>query len=312
MEFDSVLDLVKAVYGEILYRNTSISKDVIPVSTEFYPYLTKKLNIDPDKIPEIMEILSEAKMIFSFVLANSSIKQDIVSGFVVTKGDIILTALKRSNESLETLYSNECNRKIPAEKLILELSGKREKYNNTPIGIAANISMMLSHYRSLLERNILQYSDKIQMKLLTEALRDKHSVEEYIKKPEKIKPKAAGSSFKREIHAEETPSEPSKPNSESTIINEFKSFSKNHPIEKTLKIYGIELYTRSCFRDYQFNLIQKLLDDGHISTQDDLLKIKQLLEKERMNSDENIKLNEYAAEINSLMKCINDKLKAFK
>jgi hypothetical protein len=312
MQSDSVLDLVKSVYSEILYRNTSISKDVIPVSTEFFPYLEKRLNIDPDKIPEIMEILTEAKMIFSFVLSNSSIKQEVVNGFVVTKGDVILAALKRSNDTLETLYSHECNRKTPADKLILELSGKREKYNNTPIGIAANISMMLAHYKSLLERNILQYSEKIQSKLLAEVLRDKPSIEEYIKKPEKSKPKAAGSSFTREVEKTETPPETSRHVSEASIFSEFSSFSKNHPIEKTLKIYGIELYTRSCFRDYQFNLIQKLLDDGHISTHDDLLKIKQLLEKERMNSDKNIKLNEYAGEINNLMKCINDKLKAFK
>ena len=84
--------------------------------------------------------------------------------------------------------------------------------------------------------------------------------------------------------------------------------SKNS-IEKTLTVYGVEFYSRVCFREYQFGLIQKLIEDGHINERDDLMLAKKMLQKTRANSDQDLNLQKYAHDINDLEKLINEKIK---
>ncbi len=76
-------------------------------------------------------------------------------------------------------------------------------------------------------------------------------------------------------------------------------------------MYGVEFYTRLCFRDYQFSVMQKIVEEGMISKENDLKAVKTLLDKARQNSDNDVKINDYAKEINELLKTINLKLKSF-
>jgi len=71
----------------------------------------------------------------------------------------------------------------------------------------------------------------------------------------------------------------------------------------------VEFYSRVCFREYQFTLVQKLIEDGHIADSDDLMQAKKMLQKTRANSDQDLNLQKYAHDINDLERIINDKLK---
>jgi hypothetical protein len=91
--------------------------------------------------------------------------------------------------------------------------------------------------------------------------------------------------------------------------HDIKKYASKHSVEKALVVYGVELYTRVCFRDNQYALIQKLVEEGIIADRGDLRVIKSLIQKERINSDTKPELQEYALEINNLEKAVNQRLK---
>lgn len=311
MEFTSLTDLVMAVFDEIRDRNTRPVKDPVPLSSPFHHYLEKKFGIREEKVPELMAMLKNAKMIFGLNLAGSEQSSSgSLVGYVITRGDVIQQARKRAEEALEKLYTDEFHRKISSEKIITELRPKRDEYANTPLGITANMVSLLIHFQSLLERNILQYSDKIKEKLLAEELDKGGPVNSYLgigAAPSQSRSAVPASAQKKA--AAPAPEEIQKKSRDSAKYEDLRNHTGSDSPEKTLKLYGIEFYTRVCFRDYQFAHMQKLVEDGYISKSHDLKTVKVHLEKERMNSDKDLRLIDYAADINSLMKCLNEKLK---
>jgi len=314
MEIISLIELALAVYREIELSNTSYSlgKDVVPLSDKFVPYLEKKLNLAPEKIPILFEILAKSKMIFSFPINEPKNKEDEIRGLVIAKGPIIISVRKKCDEVFEKLYTHEFNRKVPIEKLLVEFSSVKKDFENTPLGIAANISSMLLHSQNTLERNILQYSEKITTKLLSTELEKCDPLETFFKHSAKDNKPDMNASKKAPAVKQIKTAESQKKGSIDTLQpNDVLNPAKNNSIEKTLKLYGVEFYTRLCFRDYQFSVMQKIVEEGMISKENDLKAVKTLLDKARQNSDNDVKINDYAKEINELLKTINLKLKSF-
>jgi hypothetical protein len=312
MEFESLSDLLLAIYEEIKDYNSSMAIDIVPISTSFYQSLEKRMNLDPEKIPRLMEILVNAKMIFSFPLTQDDGSDSAPRGFVLTRGDIISIVQKRQNGLLEKLYTDTTGKKASAQSLAADYADLKGKYNGTPLGMAVQTVMTLPHYKSLLERNIFKYSDKNIQKLFEDELAKAPSLSSFMKPQSK---KTAAPVEKNHPAALKTDTIPSIFDTgesrikDSARYEEFTSYINKNPLEKTLRMYGIEFYSRVCFREYRFAHIHKLVTDGKIAEKKDLLAIKVLLEKVRQNSDNDLRLNEFAGEINALMKCINDMIK---
>ena len=306
MDFTSLKDLVLIVYDEIRDRNSRFTGDAVPISSQLIPLLAQKYSLDTGKIPALFEILVKSKMIFAFpVTSNEGSHSDQKFGFVITKGDVIQSIRKKYEQLFEKLYTDEFHKKVPVEKLILEFTSRRSEFNDTPLGIFAGIVTMLQHYQSLLERNILQYSDKNKEKELAVEIGKCGPIKSYF-----------NDSYKPAQQKNNNPAPASKQSADAVRravdtprYDELKAYTSNNSMEKTLKLYGVEFYTRVCFREYKFNHVQRVIEDDFIKKTGDLKTIKTLLEKERMNSDKDIRINEYASEINSLMKCINNRLK---
>lgn len=303
MKFNDIREIITTVLKEIGERNTLMGKDPVPLSSQLFPALEKKYRLQKNRIPSIIQMLVKANMIFSFPVADSveDGSSSAIEGYVVTKGDIIIKLRKRYEETFEKLYTDEFQRKVPAEKLVLEFSGKRQDFNNTPLGIVANIVVMLIHYQGVLERNILKYSEKTQEKEMTSLLATAGPLETFVI--------SCGDEIEEAPAVTDAPKETLRRATDSERSEEMRQISAGQSIEKTLKMYGVEFYTRVCFREYQFAHMQKIIDDGSITKASDLKSVKKLLEKERTNSDKDLRINEYAREINDLMKSINNALK---
>ncbi len=306
MEIKQVSDILTLIYEEIKDKNTFMGKEAVPLSSHFFPYLARKYRLLPHRIPVLMDILVNVKMVFSLPVAEIKEAGETTSlnGYVLTKGDLIVKLRKHYEQLFEHLYTDEFQRKMPVEKLILEFSTKREEYNNTPIGIVANITTLLAHYQSHLERNILKFAESEKEKALAAALLAADSFDTFVISGKEGEHKGASST---KISAKNP--DPQKNTSSADQLDEIHAYTSSHSLDRTLKLYGIELYTRACFREYQFSHLIKVIEDGHIKKSGDLKTVKRILEKERMNSDRDMKINEYANDINTLMKCINEKLR---
>jgi hypothetical protein len=315
MKFNDSREILNTVFNEIRDRNTLMGKDAVPLTSQLFPLLAKKYRLDQSRIPSLMQILKNANMIFSFPVAEilDEGKAYSIEGYVITRGDLILKLRKRYEETFEKLYTDEFQRKMPADKLVTEFANKRQEFNNTPLGITANIVMMLIHYQGVLERNILKYSEKMQEKELASLLPKAGPPESFVlsRGDESEAATSAGASTNASERKFTDDKEPGRRATDTDRGEEMRQIGGTQSIDKTMKMYGIEFYTRVCFREYQFTHMQKIIDDGNITRTSDLKTVKKLLEKERMNSDKDQRINEYAREINDLMKSINGALKRF-
>ncbi len=295
--------IIMNIYQEMRDRNYDNTPESIPLSDDFFPHISKKYGVLAFSVPKLIQVLVDSRMIFSMEVVSEERKNKIlgVNGFIVTEGNILAKLRKVYEDKLIHLYSQEFHKKTTIEKIIRDLVPKLDELNNTPIGRTANIVLMIEHYSSVLARNIMDYSKKVQEKIYAESISqlDESTIFARTDNAKNTETK------KEESNKSQTRSRRA---ADSDRYQEFKQYSNKHSIEKTLTLYGVDFYTRVCFRDYNFSIIEKLIQDGNIRDQRDLLVIKKYLKRERANSDQDLKLQKYANQINSLEKTINSAL----
>ncbi len=296
-------ELLNAIYVDLRKRNTVRGVQAVPQSDEFFEYITKTYSLIPFAIPKLIKILVDSHKVFSFKIIEADRKERIrrIDGLVVAEGNIIKSLLDTFGDELIRAYSHEFSTKYSVEKIIKEFFSRINDYNNTPLGRMANIVINLMAIQSTLERNIMQYGVKWQEKQLRTEIENSDPLSYFIESKGE-QPSAADSA---PIASEET----SRRGTDSIKFEDFKKYLSKNSVEKTLMVYGVEFYSRVCFRDYQFSLVQKLIEEDVIHQKDDLITVKKMLQKTRSNSDQDLNLQRYANEINNLEKLINNKIK---
>jgi hypothetical protein len=283
-------ELLHNVYSEIKIQNSRFDSRSVPDTSELITLLSTRLNIIPFTIPKLLKYLSDASMLFSFTIVEEDRKNKIkkMDSHLVAEGPIISELKNIYSKELAKLFTHEHTIKYTADNVVREYIPSALKYNNTEIGKIGNIAVMTTHYEIIFERNILNYSKVNIEKKLKDVLSSAEPLTYFVNAEKPAEPQKARRA---------TDMKPS--------MSDFINYSKQNSIEKTLALYGIDFYARVCFRDYNFTGLSKLIDSGHIKHKNDLITIKSRLAAVRSNSDVDIKLQNYASEINSLEKTIN-------
>jgi hypothetical protein len=305
---NSLEELLNNIYTDIRKKNSERSPYSIPLSDEIYEQNAKKYSLLPFSVPALFKILVDSHRVFQFKIVEADRKERIrrIDGFVVTEGNVVKSLIEVFTDELIREFSDEFSKRYTVEKIMKELMPKINDYNNTSLGKAANVVINLMSFQSLLERNIMHYGVKWQEKQLKIELEKCGPIENFIDIA------SGGGAAAQEVKNETAGAAPEagdRQAADRTKLRDFKSYSSKESLGKTLTVYGVEFYTRVCFRDNQYALVQKLVDDGVIKEKEDLISIKKLLQKERMSSDTNMDIQKYANEINNLEKSINLLLK---
>lgn len=297
-------ELLNTIYIDIRKENCERGPRGIPQSDTFYDYLTKTYSVIPYTIPNLIKILLDTHKIFSFNTVEANNKKQIrrVEGFVVAEGNIIKSLLEFFSDELMREYSHEFSTKYSVEKIIKEFYPKLGEYNNTVLGKTATIVINLMSIQAGLERAIMQYNPKWQEKQIKIEIEKTDGISAFIDRPGKPQRKGEGGGANDD-------KDNNRRVTDTPRYDEFKKYVSKNTIEKTLVVYGAEFYSRVCFREYQFSLMQKLIEDGRISEAVDLHVVKKMLQKTRANSDQDLNLQKYAHDINDLEKTINQKIK---
>lgn len=296
-------ELLYSIYTDIRKYNSSRNMQAIPLSDWFFDEIQVRYNLIPFSIPKLAKILADSHKIFLFKIVEADRKERIrrVDGMVTTEGNVIKDLLGFYDDELVRAYSHEFAKKITVERIIKEFFPLIDRYNNTHIGKIANIVMHLMSFESTIERNISQFNPKWQEKQLKLEIEKSDPLSFFVDDGSNSPISGNGES---RVSADKNRRAIDLPKYE-----EFKKYMSKNSIEKTLTVYGVEFYSRVCFREYQFTLVQKLIEDGHISEIDDLMLAKKMLQKTRANSDQDFNLQKYAHDINDLERVINEKLK---
>ena len=300
-------ELLNNICIDVRKKNTERSPRSIPQSDEFYEFCSKKYKLIPFGVPALFKILVDSHKIFQFNIVEADRKERIlrIDGFAVTEGNIIKSLVDFYTDELIREFSDEFAKRYSIDKILKEFMPIINDYNNTSLGRVANIVINLMSLQSVLERNIMQYGVKWQEKQLKIEIEKSDPISYFldledggrtaqVSKREALMP-AGEAGIKK--------------TGERSRLKEFTSYSNKNSIEKTLTVYGVEFYTRVCFRDNQYSLVQKLIEEGVIREKEDLLSIKRLLQRERLSSDTDMNIQKFANDINNLEKSINAILK---
>jgi len=295
-------ELLNAIYIDIRKRNSDRGLQAIPQSDEFFEQITKAYSLIPFAIPKLIKMLVDSHKVFSFTIVEADRKERIrrVEGLVVAEGNIVKDLLQRYGDELVRAYSHEFSTKYTVERIIKEFYPKLQEYNNTHIGKIAYMVINLMGIQSNLERNIMQYGVKWQEKQLKTEIENSDPIDYFIETASGIGSTDGGAKGGAEQGPRAT---------DAAKYEDLKRYLTKNSVEKTITVYGIEFYSRVCFREYQFSLMQKLIEDGIVHDKDDLKLVKKMLQKTRSNSDQDLNLQKYANDINDLEKLINNKIK---
>jgi len=290
-------ELLAAILEEIRARNTVPGPKSIPESVEFVDELAKRYGLVPFGIPKLLNILCEAHKIFSFTIVEADRKEKIrrIEGYVVAEGNVITKLVAWHGDELVKAYAEEFSIKYSVDRIVKEFYPRINKYNNTWLGKQANIVVNLMSFLKILERNIAQYSPAWQEKQLKAEIEKSDPLSFFLETKDSNQPGSRSQEVRRAV--------------DSSRYEELARYASKNTIEKALAVYGIEFYTRVCFREYRFVHIKKLIEEGRIANDDDLRVVKRMLQKTRENADRDLNLQQYARIINELEKSINEKLK---
>ncbi|MGL4368942.1 MAG: hypothetical protein ACRCUT_04625 [Spirochaetota bacterium] len=312
---DDVVSLVEKIYHEIESRNNTLTRNPIPQSDEFTGKVASLFNLDQTKISELIQTLVNSFMIFSFDTVDENIPLGIkkVEGYALADGPLLERLKKACNEELELQYTNQFTIKLSCDKIRGEVASKWEQFNNTDVGRVFRMSIMLERCSRILEREIMKYGKRSQEKQFAAECAKLSNLESYLKKNSENK-----DSEWIDVGVQSAPAHPSaaktafhEKNSDGAKEKEadLKNPAFRATIEKTIRVYGVEFYSRTCFKNYQFSLMQKIIAENLISGEKNLSAVKEVLRKVRSNSDKDENLQKYAAEINQLDKMINEFMK---
>jgi hypothetical protein len=292
--------LVEEIYQELRRRNSASGGGSIPHSDEFFKFAQSTLGIDPDLVKQIIQVLLDSHRIFSIEVIAEDKSHDVprVDGYVVANLNDIRKLKNFFQNELMIEYEKQFNKRQMTHQIVKEIFPMMRSLNNTALGMVANKAIMLEEYERLMEKKFEEYTEewkdkRMEVELAHSDLNEraaevKKSTDSVTSQARKQAPKA------KMVRAVD-----------SAQYDEFSSRSKNYPLQRILKIYGVNFFFQVNLRKCQFALLDKLVKDGQINRRADLLLLKDMIQTVKSHADQDADLASHAAELYSLEKSVN-------
>ncbi len=300
--------LIEEVYKYIKDKNSVADSHSIVHSDDLRRYVGASAGLDKASINKITEILHDCHKILSIeiVVEDKGHNIDKIEGFVVADLAIVRVLLNYYQEQVAMLYEKQFRKRLGIAQAIKELFPMLKSLNNTEIGQVANKAIMLNEYVHLLEKEYPLYCEEWQEKKLVELAKeysfDYHShISEYFHKVEKRLP------AEKPLHADNK-NDTIQRAVDSPEYKDYTSKQQNYPLQRIIKIYGMEFFLKIQMRKYEFQYLKQVVDDGQISNPRDLLMMKNMLGKVKSNFSRDVILTDYKDDINNLERSILHKM----
>lgn len=170
----------------------------------------------------------------------------------------ILNELKKvTEEQLEKIYEATQYKRKSAFQITRELFPKIKDYNNTPLGRAINLSVMMEEYQRLVNAQSFEFTDQWRRTKIQELFKDDAASSADM---------AAALNFSKQEEVEiESHAEVSK--------------EKEDPVwQRVTQEFPVEFLLRIHFKKYEFDVIKKLIQTGRVKEEKYLKMIRDTLE----------------------------------
>ena len=293
------------IYEEIRKHNSKDSRSAIPHSDDFLHYLNISIGIETNFAKRLINALINSHMIFVIEIAAEDKNNDLprIEGYIECDLQTIRRLKLFFQDELIRQYESEHYRRVTYHQLIKELMPVMNTLNNTPMGEIVNKAIMVGELERLMEKNFNEYTDEWKEHHLDIEINKAiaGNANDKLKKNEKIKDDADQSELK-------IPPAKKRKAAKFNYQNDIISKNKNYPLDRILKIYGVDFFFRSQLKRRQFNYLTKLIEAGKYLTNTDLLLLKDMIFnlKKRMNTESG--LSDFREDIFGLERSITHKL----
>lgn len=293
-------ELAEEIFEEIKLKNSQKGLNSLPHSDEFLNLVASNLGIDKQNAKELIQVMINAHKIFSIEVVAHDKERNIprVEAYIEASLPVIKRLKHIFQDELVRMYENEYYKRVSYFKAVKDIFPMIKSLNNTPIGQIANKAIMLGELEKLLEKNFSEYTDSWKNK----------NFELEINKLESIKG----------VSDRKTPKAPAKSKEDTRVksgkteravdshkYNDFLSKSRGYPIDRIIKIYGIDFFLRVHIRNYKFSYLIEIIERGNILGKKDLIFLRDMLHTVKMNFDRDPKLEKKRSEIQALERVIS-------
>jgi len=275
--------------AELIKKENLEGKDRIPTSDTFIRIWSSNLGRNEEDIRKILTSLRESHFIFvvNIVAPDPNLFVYGEEAYIFTELEILNELKRAAEENLERLYESSNYKRKSAFQISRELFPKIKEYNNTPLGRAINVVVMLEEYTRILLSSSFEYTDQWRLNKIQDIYSDEigATMEESVPAPTATDPKRAVDSIKEGTKEKIDPS--------------WSKATQNFSVEFLLRVH---------FRKYEFDIIKKLIQTGKIRDEKELKYIRDTLLLMETRTDVDRLLKRYIEDMVELRRYCQAKL----
>ncbi|MDZ4727787.1 MAG: hypothetical protein SH817_16635 [Leptospira sp.] len=258
--------------AESIKKENTESKDKIPGSDTFVRVWSSHFSRSEDEIRKLLLALRDSHYIFiiSIVAPDPNLFVYGEEVYVTTEIAIINDLKREAEQNLERLYESSNYKRKSSFQISRELFPKIKEYNNTPLGRAINIVVMLEEYSRILTSTGFEYTDQWKRNKLQEIYSSEDGAIEEMA--------ATTNTFSDTKRAADQ-------------IKEVVKEKIDPSWSKATQNFSVEFLLRVHFRKYEFDVIRKLIQTGKIKDEKELKYVRDtiMLMETRTNEDRILK-----------------------
>ncbi|HSV97856.1 MAG TPA: hypothetical protein VLM75_13115 [Spirochaetota bacterium] len=297
------LDIVEEIFQEINKQNAVVGMRAIPHSDDFIKYVTSSLGVDADFVRRALGVLLSSHRIFSMEIVAEDGAKDVprVEGYVVTNITIVRRLKNYFQSELMVEYERQFHKRHLFRQIVKEIFPMMRSLNNTIVGQLANKAIMLDEFERLLEKNFGEFTDEWKEQHFASEMQNANFPASLEKSRGPAATPGTGSTRSGKV----------KPVSRAIDTKQYEDFvskSNSYPLQRILKIYGVNFFLQVNLRKYQFEYLKKLVEDGQLNRRSDLLLLRGLIQMVKSNMHRDSGIAPHLNELYDLEKSVTHRL----
>lgn len=278
--------------ADMIRKENLESRDKIPTSDSHLRIWSSQLARSEEEIRKLLTALRDSHFIFlvSIVSPDPNLFVYGEDAYVFAEPFILNELKKHSEETLEKLYEASNYKRKSAFQITRELFPKIKEFNNTPLGRAINLSVMLEEFQRMLTAQSYEYTDQWRRNKLQEIFKDE------VLQAEEL---ANNANFRE--------NDPTK-----RAVDQLKDQAPKEKIDsnwvKAKENFSTEFLLRVHFRKYEFDIVKKLIQSGKLKEEKDIKYVRDTIQLMESRMEQDNLLKRYANEMIDLRRYAQAKL----
>ncbi|XDD41886.1 hypothetical protein AB3N58_11325 [Leptospira sp. WS60.C2] len=278
--------------ADIIRKENVESREKIPTSDTHLRIWSSQLARSEEDIRKLLTALRDSHYIFIVTIVSPDPNLFVYGedAYVYAEPFILNELKKHSEETLEKQYEASNYKRKSAFQITRELFPKIKEFNNTPLGRAINLSVMLEEFQRMLTAQSYEYTDQWRRNKLQEIFKDEVLVAEELANSANFRDNDA---TKRAVDQlkEQTPKE--------KIDSNWVKAKENFSTEFLLRVH---------FRKYEFDIVKKLIQSGKLKEEKDIKYVRDTIQLMESRMEQDNLLRRYANEMIELRRYAQAKL----